>query len=146
MYCMTHNEVPKINFIIPENILAMSQIFLPHSAIYYFCFVITSRNNCIVKLIPLLLTTVTRQFINLLYYYKRGSLTLTLSKILLFVMLLLHLLVITLILYEDATDSSSMPFNWSINKHLAVKVNFISNIFEDPDTNSDHNISNPHEA
>lgn len=61
-------------------------------------------------------------------------------------MLLLHLLVITLILYEDATDSSSMPFNWSINKHLAVKVNFISNIFKDPDTNSDHNISNPHEA
>lgn len=67
MHCMTHSEVPKINFIIPENILAMSQIFLPHSAIYYFCFVVTSRNNYIAKLIPPLLTTVTRQFINLLY-------------------------------------------------------------------------------
>ena len=33
---MTHNEVPKINFIISENILAMSQIFLSHSAISVF--------------------------------------------------------------------------------------------------------------
>ena len=64
---MTHNEVPKINFIISENILAMSQIFLSHSAIYYFYFVVTSRNNYIVKLIPFLLTMVTIQFINLLY-------------------------------------------------------------------------------
>ena len=64
---MTHNEVPKINFIISENILAKSQIFLSHSARYYFYFVVTSRNNYIVKLIPFLLTMVTIQFIDLLY-------------------------------------------------------------------------------
>ena len=50
---MTHNEMPKINFIISENILAMSQIFLSPSAIYYFYFVATSRNNYIVNSISI---------------------------------------------------------------------------------------------
>ena len=40
----------------------------------------------------------------------------------------------------------SLPFNWSIKKHLAIKVNFISSIFKDLDTNSDNNISNSHEV
>ena len=59
MYNMIYDEVPKINFIISENILATSQLFIPNFAMYYFYVVITSRNSYIVKLIPLLLTMVT---------------------------------------------------------------------------------------
>lgn len=49
MYSMIHNEVPNINFIISVNTLATSQIFLHSSTMYYFYFVITSKNNYVVN-------------------------------------------------------------------------------------------------
>lgn len=49
MYSMIQNEVSKINFIISETILAMSQHFLHNSTMCYFYFVITNRNNDIVN-------------------------------------------------------------------------------------------------
>lgn len=62
-----YHGVSKIHFKRSENIPAIRLFFLPKSAMNSFYFIITGRNNYIVKLIPLLLTLVTTQFINVLY-------------------------------------------------------------------------------
>lgn len=46
---MIQNEVPMINLIISETILAMSQLFLHNPTMCYFYFVLTNRNNDIVN-------------------------------------------------------------------------------------------------
>lgn len=46
---MIHTEMPNINFIISENTLAMSWLFLPNSTMYYIYFLITSKNNSVVN-------------------------------------------------------------------------------------------------
>lgn len=88
MNSLFHHGVSKIHFTRSENMPAVRPFFLPKSAMKYFHFIIAGRNNYTVKLIPVLLTLVTTQFINLLYYHKGGP-DLTLPKILFFAMLLL---------------------------------------------------------
>lgn len=72
-----HSEAPKINLKISENIMATSQLSAPNSAMYYFYFVITSRNYYTAKLIPLLLTMVTIYSSSTCYINIIGSLALT---------------------------------------------------------------------
>lgn len=67
--------------------MATSQLFVPNSAMYYFYFVVTSIIT-LLKLIPLLLTVVTIYNSSTCYINVIGSLALTLSRVLLFVMLL----------------------------------------------------------
>lgn len=85
MSTVIHSKEPKINFTISENILATSQLFRPDSDMYYFQFVITSRKNH--NSISIDYDHYTVHQLTLLT--KIGSLTLTLSKKLLLVMLLL---------------------------------------------------------